>query len=1103
MAALALASMAAAQVSPGLYSGLRWRNIGPYHGGRVAGISGAIGQPGTFYAGLPQGGIWKTTSAGTTWFPVFDQHQEVDSIGSIAVAPSNPNIIYAGSGDAVEHEPRTGEAGDGMYKSTDGGKTWTHIGLEGTDKIPSILIDPKNPDVVLVATMSGLHGSQRGVFRTEDGGATWSNVLNAGATTGARNLASPFDMPGVVFATTIADGEESLPPGRGGRGGAGPGPTRTKLYRSLDEGKTWTEIANDPETSGRSSVAVAMGTHGQRVYIIGGAGLYRSDDQGGTWRRMAAGDNRISGNQYICGVWVDPKNPDVVYTMSTAAYKSTDGGETFAAFKGAPGGEDMHEAWIDPTDGRRIAFGNDQGAAVTLDGGENWSSYYNIPVAQVYHMSTDDRYPYWVLASQQDTGGIMTRSRGDVGDISEVDWQPLPSSERGTVTADPIDPEIVYGVGYGAAGGGSGMVKINLRTGQWENAAPNYGANAAKYRNGDASWRRPDPFDPHTIYIDMQCLMASHDQGHSWKPISPDLTTAKGEPEVACGAATRETASAPAGGFGRGGGPSLNDFAVSTVRKGAFWTISSTGQIYNSFDGGLHWTNISNIPNPSVTLVNIEAGHSDVNTAYISGQVTAPRDPSGPVANVPLIWRTHDGGKTWTAIVNGLPRGETSGSWVNIVREDPHQKGLLYCGTETTVYVSFDDGDHWQSLRQNLPTTSIRDMVFHTHDHMNDLVIGTFGRGFWVLDDVSPLREVGAKAAAIAAAPAYFFQPGDAIRARVSDNWDQPMNRELPHADNPPYGAIFYYHLSQPPSGPIKLQIFDALGQPVRTISGEPPALPTVWPYPSYWVATPADIALSVAVGTDRFNWDLRYDDPPAFNLDVENQMNVEPGDFVTPGPHGPQVIPGVYTMKLTVDGATYTRTVTVRNDPRVGQSAQVMAALREKNRLNMLAYHAAQASFAGNGEVAAVRAQVANLRRAQLPADVASAAGALETKLSTFGGVAPTRGAGGRGGRGGPSARGGVTAFNTLNGSFDGMVSTQQVGLDEAPTPSQIATWEEDCSTFNATVAAWKTMQSSNLAQFNALLTKYSLQPLHLSSTTLAPAACHFTAPAAVPAKH
>ncbi len=930
-----------AQVSPDLYAGLQWRSLGPHHGGRVAAVAGVIGRPGTFYVGLPQGGIFETTSGGMTWFPIFDQMQQVSSIGAIAVAPSDPNIIYAGSGDAVEHEANSGEGGDGMYKSTDGGKTWRHIGLDGTYKIPRIIVDPRDPNLVLVAALSGRYGSQRGVFRSEDGGKTWSNALQLDAATGARDLASPFDDPDVIFATTFADGDAAPPGGRGGFGrGAAAGPSHTKLYKSVDEGKTWSQVASSPLPSGRIAVTVAMHTQGQRVFVIGGGGLYRSDDQGASWKRMAAGDRRISGNNYICGVWVDSQNPDVVYTMNTAAYRSTDGGATFTAFKGAPGGEDMHEAWIDPTDGRRMIYGNDQGAAVTFDGGHTWSSYYALPAAQLYHISTDNRYPYWVMGSQQDTGAVMIRSRGDVGDISEVDWLPLPSSESGTVTADPLNPDIIYGAGYGAAGGGSGMVKINIRTGQWENEAPNYGADASKYRASRDSWRRVDPFDPHTIYMDMQCLLASHDQGHSWRPISPDLTTAKGAPQVACG-----SPAAGAGGRGGRGGTTLNDFAVSTVRKGVFWTISSNSQVYNSMDGGLHWTNVSNFPDAGVTLTTIEAGHTDASTAYIAGQATSIRNGAGGGNNAPLIWRTHDGGKSWTRIVNGLPSGEPSGSWVNVVRADPVQKGLLYCGTESTVYVSFDDGDNWQSLRQNLPTTSIRGMVFHTADHMNDLVIGTFGRGIWVLDDASPLRAIAAGAAAITAAPAYLFKPGDAIRARVSDNWDQPMNPELPHAPNPPYGAIFYYYLRQAPTAPIKLQVFDASGRLVRTLSSVPPVLPEIWPYPRYWAATPADLALPTRAGTNRFNWDLRYDDPPALSQDVENQMNVEPGGLVTPGPHGMQVIPGVYTMKLTVEGQTYTRTVTVRNDPRVGQGPAVMAALRAKHKLVMLAYEAARAS--------------------------------------------------------------------------------------------------------------------------------------------------------------
>ncbi|HEV2699680.1 MAG TPA: hypothetical protein VGU90_16935, partial [Terriglobales bacterium] len=969
---------------------------------------------------------------------------------------------------------------------------------------------PKDPNIVIVVAMAGATGTQRGIFRTDNGGQTWTNVLHPDNETGGRDLSSPFDDPNVIFATTEAD--TGRPPAR--RGGPAPSsgePTHTKLYKSLDEGKTWTEVTSNPLTTGRVGVAVAMHTNGQRIYIVGApkpnsSGLFRSDDQGATWKHMAGDDTRIGGRDYICGVWVDTQNPDVVYTLSTAGYKSTDGGETFIPFKGAPGGEDMHDIWIDPTDGNRMLFGVDQGAAITFDGGLTWSSYYALPVAQVYHISTDNRYPYWVLTSQQDTGAVMTRTRGDVGMISEVDWMPVPSSEFGTLTADPLDPNIVYGVGYGAAGGGSGLVKINLATGQWENVAPNFGADATKYHSSRDAWRRVDPFDPHAIYTDMQCLMVSRDQAHSWKVFSPDLTVEKGKPAIPCGTPVPRAAAAPAEAASASGRsatpppPSIDDFAISTVRKGVFWTVSSNGQIYHTMDGGAHWSNVSNVAGTAgVNFNTIEAGHNDVNTAYLSGRLES-RGRSGPDANLPLIWRTHDGGKTWSKIVNGLPSDEPTGSWVNVIRADPKQKGLLFAGTETTVYVSFDDGEHWQSLRQNLPSTSIRDMVFHTDDRMSDLVIGTYGRGIYVLDDTTPLREIAVKSQAIAAAPVYFFKPGNAIRARVSDNWDQPFNPELPHAPNPPYGAILYYHLSRPPSGEIKLQVFDAGGKLVRTMSSIPPALPERWPYPEYWVAKGSELALPTKVGTNRTNWDLRYDDPPAFNLDLENQMNVAPGGFVTPGPHGPQVIPGVYTLKLIVDGKTYTQTVTVHNDPRVGESAKVMASLRAKNKLILLAYQSSKESDTGNAEVLAVRRQVASLSANQLPAEVTEATKNLGVKLAAFGGVVANRSGvfvGGRG-RGGAPTPGALVPFNTLNGSFNAIVSTSQVGLDEAPTQAQIDTWVADCREYNATVAAWKKMQSQDLVGFNALLDKNHLNPLQLSPTALTDPPCTFAPSAA-----
>jgi hypothetical protein len=555
------------------------------------------------------------------------------------------------------------------------------------------------------------------------------------------------------------------------------------------------------------------------------------------------------------------------------------------------------------------------------------------------------------------------------------------------------------------------------------------------------------------------------------------------------------------------------------VRKRIFWTVSSNGQIYNSRDAGAYWDNVSNFAAGETTDVNfntIEAGHTDVNTAYLSGRAAAAgRGGAGVGPNIPLIWRTHDGGKSWTKIVNGLPKDQATGSWVNVIREDPKQRGLLFAGTETTVYMSFDDGDQWQSLRQNLPSTSIRDMVFHTDNHMSDLVIGTYGRGFYVLDDTTPLREIAAKSQAVAAAPVYFFKPGDAIRSRVSDNWDQPLNPELPHAPNPPYGAILYYQLSRPPSGEIKLQVFDAEGKLVRTMSSIPPVLPERWPYPEYWVAKGSDLALPTKAGMNRTNWDLRYDDPPAFNLDLENQMNVAPGGFVTPGPHGPQVIPGVYTLKLIVDGQTYTQTVTVRNDPRVGESPKVMADLRAKNKIMLLAYQGAKDSNTGNSEVLAMRQQVAALSGGQLPDDVAKATKDLDTKLATFGGVVAGRGGrGGGGGGGGGRGRGdaaapnAIKALNTLNASFNSIVSTSQVGLDEAPTQAQIDTWEADCKDYSATVAAWKKMQSQDLAEFNALLTKNNLKPLEISASALADLSCTFRMPASpaaakAPVKH
>jgi len=1107
---LASGFTATAQINPDLYAGLNWRNVGPFHGGRISAVAGAIGQPGVFYAGTPLGGIWKTTSAGVTWFPIFDQEKSVDSIGAIQVAPSNPDIVYAGAGD-----PILGSLGDGMWKSTDAGKTWQHIGLEDTVKITSIVVDPADAGLVLVSALGDAARHGGGVYRSTDGGETWTNVLQPAGYDGARDLQSAYDDPSVMLAATQGTGGG---PGGGGRGAKTKPPL---LFKSTDEGKTWTEI-KIPPFAGRVSVAVAMHTQGERMYIVGnaiehGSGLYRSDDGGATWKHMAGDDlriaQRISNGQgnYSSGVFVDSQNPDIVYTMSTAMYRSTDGGLTFEPFKGAPGGEDYHKLWVDPTNGHRMLVGSDQGASVTLDNGRTWSLWYTEVISQIYHVATDSGYPYHIMGAQQDTGAVMISSRGNWGQVNFTDWSPVPSSEFGVVRPDPKNPNIIYGVGYGPGGGGSGLVKIDMTTGQWENVAPNFGADQDKYHaQRDFEKKFDVAFDPNAFYVAYQCLMVSRDGAHSFTAVSPDLTTPKGKPQVACGTAPPEPPPPPqppqpnptppgeraqAQRPAAPAPPSINDFSLSRVKRGVIWTVSSNGQIYNTMNNGKTWANVTNIADvPAHAIFNtIEAGH-DVNTAFVAARIGAERGQTLPPdvnPSVPLIWRTSDAGKTWTSIVNGLPRDERTGSWINNLRVDPEQPGLLFAGSETTVYVSFDNGDHWQSLRQNLPSTSIRGLEVHIDHHQNDLVVATYGRGFWVLDDITPLRQIAANAQAISASFVYLFNPEEAIRARINSNWDQPFSVEVPHAPNVPYGAIVDYYLSHEPSGPIQLQVFDAKGNLVRTMSSTPPPPIEGAAYPHYWLAAPETRVLSTHVGLNRVNWNLQYDDPPALRHDLENQMNMVAGS-TTPGPHGPQVIPGVYTLKLTVDGKVFTREVTVMNDPRVGESPAIMNALRTQNQLTLLSVQGMEHSFEGHEEVNAVQDQLAILMKGNLPADVAERAKTLKASLTKIGGVMPAGRGGGGFNRRAPANPHALQSFFELNDAFNTMVSMMQIGLDMAPTPAQIATWRKDCTDLSHTTTAWEDAQKQ-VTDFNAMLVKNNLQEMKVAPTKLTVSTCSF----------
>ncbi len=1110
---LASAFTATAQINPDLYAGLKWRNLGPFHGGRIASVTGVIGQPGVFYAGMPLGGIWKTTSAGVTWFPIFDQEKSVDSVGAIQVAPSNPDIVYAGAGDPIQ-----GSLGNGMWKSTDAGKTWQHIGLEDTVKISNIVVDPADPALVLVSALGDTTRHGGGIYRSTDGGQTWTSVLKPADYDGTRDLEYAYDDPSVMLAATQ---------GSGGGFGAANREAKSKpplVFKSTDEGKTWTEI-KIPPFPGRVAVAVAMHTKGRRMYIVGnniehGSGLYRSDDGGATWQHMAGKDLRISNGQgaYSSGVFVDSQNPDIVYTMSTAMYRSTDGGVTFEPFKGAPGGEDYHKLWIDPTNGHRMLVGSDQGASVTLDDGRTWSLWYTEVISQIYHVATDSTYPYHIIGAQQDTGAVMISSRGNWGQVNFTDWSPVPSSEFGVDTPDPKNPNIIYGVGYGPGGGGSGLIKIDMTTGQWENVAPNFGADQDKYHAGRDFEKKFDiAFDSSALYVAYQCLLVSRDGAHSFTAASPDLTTPKGKPQVACGTAppvpppppqppqpeptppgaqAQTAAQTPRPSAGPPPpAPAITEFSISRVKRGVIWTVSSNGQIYNTMDHGKTWTNVTNIANvpPHTNFNTMEAG-DDVNTAFLAARIAPERGQTLPPdenPDVPLIWRTTDAGKTWTSIVNGLPRDERTGSWINSLRVDPEQPGLLFAGSETTVYVSFDNGDHWQSLRQNLPSTSIRELDVHTDHHQNDLVICTYGRGFWVLDDITPLRQIAANAQAISASSVYLFKPEEAIRARINSNWDQPFSIEVPHAPNVPYGTIVDYYLSHQPSGPIQLQVFDSKGNLVRTMSSTLPPPIEGAAYPHYWLAAPETRVLSTHVGLNRVNWNLQYDDPPALRHDLENQMNMVEGS-TTPGPHGPQVIPGVYTLKLTVDGQVYTRDVTVMNDPRIGQSPALMAALRIQNKLTLLSVQGMEHSFEGHEEVNAVKDQLATLMKGNLPGDVAAQAKTLEASLTKIGGVMPAGFGGGGPVRRPPPNPKALQSFFELNNAFNTMVSMMQVGLDMAPSPAQIATWQKDCTDLNRTRTAWEDARKQ-ITDFNAMLVKNNLQEIKVAPTKLTVSACSF----------
>jgi hypothetical protein len=1056
---VAAITVAATPIRPELLAGLVWRNVGPFRGGRISAVSGVIGDPGTFYVGMPAGGVWKTTNAGATWWPIFDNVKDAEVIGALEVAPSNGNTIYVGTGDLI-----TGGGiaeGNGMYRSADAGATWTHIGLEKTKQIPSIVVDPRDANIVLVAAQGdGRHkNDDRGVFRSTNGGTSWTRTLFVDDSTGIQKLAIAFDRPDVVFATTVrhysAPAPSGLPvvPPSGLGGGGGPaggqrsqGPTGTSIYKSLDGGVTWKELTGGglPRIPGRTSIAIANGTNSQRVYFITNIGLFRSDDGGATWKQMDATDTRIRNGQggYNCGVYVDPKNPDVVYVFNTASYISRDGGNSFTGFRGAPGGDDPQQGWIDPTNGNRIILGYDQGAIVSLDGGATWSSWYNQSNEQVYHVSTDNSFPYWIYASQQDAGAVRTRARGNLGAVTPLDWNPVNGWEWGAILPDPLDANTVYATG-------NGVIRISFPSEQWVNVSPAQDQSLRLRTNSDAPLLF-DPWDAHRLFAGFQYLMSTSDGGAHWTKISPNL----GYP--ANFAIPPDTATPKPGEPIPG---TIMSIGASTTARGTIWVGINTGLVKLTRDNGRTWSDVSSFSHPG-QIHSVEPSHTNAAEAYVTA------DARGSADYNPYVYRTRDYGKTWTLITNGLATGESNGSYARILREDPKRPGLLFLGTESAMYVSFDDGDSWQSLMLNLPTTSFRDIAFRG----NDLIVGTYGRGIFVLDDYAVLRQI---TNATANEDVRLFKPDGAVRVRRNVGADTPFPSEVPHALNPPDGAIIYYWLGSRPSGRVTLDVLDSAGAVVRHYSSDPIApVPEAArpPHPNFWVKV--EQPLPADAGMHRVNWDLRYDAPPAFTHSFE--INANPGE--TPAsPEGAVVPPGTYTVRLGVNGKSHNEKVTVANDPRSPANLAALAAedalIRKLNALERLAWDAFR-------QTDTTRAQL----RAMAASD--STSGAAKTireyiaKLDTLGGRAPTLGGGfGGGGFFGANANARPTLVQLINrllnqlGTFD--------NGDVNPTAAMLAAYKSACNDLGKSIAAWRAINGADLTTLNAALSAARRTPL------------------------
>ena len=1053
---------------------MQWRQIGPTRAGRARAVAGVPTQPNVAYIGFDNGGVWRSTDYGSNWLPLFDR-EPTGSIGAIAVAPSDPNIIYVGSGAGIIRPDLA--TGNGVYKSTDAGKTWTHLGLDDTEMIAMIDVSPRDPNRVYVAALGHPYGpnENRGIYRSTDGGAHFEKVLYKDEYTSANDVRIDPNNPDTVYAT-LWQQQQSFIEGQefSGTGGG--------IFKSTDGGTTWHALTEGLPQVTQANLALSVSSP-NTVYAMtafaataagrggrgggrGGAGsgtaLYKSTDGGAHWE-LAAGSRqpdprplaRIGGGD-LPTIAVDPKDADVVYSCSTVFWRTEDGGVTWSAVRGAPGGDDYQKMWINPTNPDVLIVVSDQGSVISANRGVSWSSWYTQPTAAMYHVSTDTAFPYSVCGGQQDSGSACVLSRGNDGEITFRDWRPVNIQEYGEAAPDPKDPNLVYGSAR------TNVSLYNRRTGQTRSVGPDTSGGAAGQSFGRNVRTMPlewSPADPHVLFYAQNAVYKTIDGGNHWTRISGDLA--------------RQTWDVPAntGKYGETVTPSplgtITALSPSPRDVNILWAGTDDGQIQVTMNGGTSWSNVTPPQiKPWTRIFNIEAGHFDSQTAYAAANTMRVDDFN------PHFWRTHDGGKTWTEINKGIAPG-----WVsNSIREDPKQKGLLYASTDTQVWVSYDDGDSWESLRLNMPAISVRDLQLKDDPTClcSDLIAGTHGRGYWILDDVTPLREAAAIRAAASATKAYLVKPAPAIRVRFGMNDPTPWPPEVPAGQNPPPGGVLDYFLAQDSSSPVTIEILDKAGQVVRSYSSDEPVRdpdPAIDPaaynkvcqetptapdcgLPLYWPAP--QMRVSKTAGMHRVSWDLRYE--PITEGGGRGGGAAVPHRTYS-SVNAPWAAPGAYSVRLTVDGQHYTQPLQLHLDPRVKTPA---IGLTQLSTLTREMYDGARKLHD-----AAVQGRALSAALDQAGADGA----ALKAAVTALAPPEPAGGRGGAAGFGGGRGRGGPAGPPTLDSTSAAMLAAAMgmQAADVVPTARDVQACADARRQSTSVMAKWNRITTVDLPALNA----------------------------------